>query len=59
MKKILQWTIGIHLILGGFFTDLLAGLSYKELDQLKEKVEQGKEALSQFEEIIKLFTPWI
>lgn len=59
MKKTLYWTVGIHLVFGGFFTDLLAGLSYKELDQIKAKVAEGKESFSNLEDIIKLFTQWI
>lgn len=59
MKKILYWTLGIHLITQGFASSLLAGLAYKELDQVRETVSYWQEYLAGLEKIVKLFLPWM
>ncbi|MEB4592826.1 hypothetical protein VSS37_17740 [Candidatus Thiothrix sp. Deng01] len=60
MKKILYWTIGIHLLFfGGFLSSLIAGLSYKEFDQIKAGLENIRHWIDQIDAILRLFSPWI
>ncbi len=60
MKKIIYWTLSIHAtFFGGFFASLLAGLSYKEFDQIKAGMESTAIFINNLKAIIRLFVPWM
>lgn len=60
MKKILQWTIGIHLVFfGGFLSSLIAGMSYKEFDTIKANLAAMRDWIDQVDRIMRLFSPWM
>lgn len=58
MKKLLYWTTGIHLLTGGFFASLIAGLSYKEFDTIKSAIDDAREAIKIIENVTRLVAPW-
>lgn len=59
MKKIIIWTIGIHLITGGFLPALIAGLTYVEFDMIREFLADAQDTIDKLSKIGRLFTPWI
>jgi len=59
MKKIILWTLGIHLITGGFLPSLVAGLTYVEFDMIREAIANAEETIEQLNKLGRLFTPWI
>lgn len=59
MKKVIYWSLAIHLIVGGFFPSLVAGVSYKEFDAIKQKIEQAQASMQKIDKITRLFVPWI
>lgn len=59
MKKILQWTLTIHLLFfGGFLSSLIAGMSYKEFDAIKAQLDGIRAWIDGIDKLLRLFTPW-
>jgi len=59
MKKIILWTLGIHLITGGFLPALVAGLTYVEFDMIREFLSDTQDVINRLNNLGRLFTPWI
>ena len=59
MKKILLWTLGIHLITGGFLPALVAGLAYVEFDMIRAALADVQDTIDKIDRIARLFSPWI
>ena len=58
MKKILYWTIGIHLVVGGFLPAVLEGVTYKELDALQHFISNLVDSFETAKKMVK-YLPWI
>lgn len=60
MKKVMQWTIGLHLcFFSGFIPSLIQGLSFKEFDAIQAQLQSFGEWVERVDKIMRLFTPWI
>ena len=59
MQKIILWTIGIHLIIGGFLPSFAAGLTYVEFEIIRDALADAQEVFDKLDRIGRLFTPWI
>lgn len=59
MKKLAYWTIGIHLITGGFLSALISGLAHKEFDAIRKALSNAQESIETIEKVARLFAPWL